>query len=252
MSCVPDANVRAEDIVLEFAYGSENEQWITDVTRAYNAAGHEVNGKRVRVNPSPMGSGEAIEEMISGTRKSHLVSPASGAFIELGNAESRAKTGGKDLVKETKNLVLSPVVIAMWKPMAQALGWPDKPIGWSDVLKLARAQGLGDSGPSRVGLVQVWAYPSGIQQQRPDQRAGRGLRRGWQDREPYRRGRQPARDSRVRPRHRAGGGPLRQLDGVLRQHNVRQRPASPQRGRALREPGHRVVRPRPAPRVGGV
>jgi Ca-activated chloride channel homolog len=108
------------------------------VTRAYNAAGHVVNGERVRVNPTPMGSGEAVEDVLAGTRKAHLLSPASGAFIELGNAESRAGAGGKDLVKETKNLVLSPVVIAIWKPMAEALGWPDKPIGWADVLKLAR------------------------------------------------------------------------------------------------------------------
>ncbi|MBV8315316.1 MAG: extracellular solute-binding protein [Planctomycetaceae bacterium] len=137
-SYAADAIVRADDIVLEFAYGSEKEQWITDVTRAYNAAGHVVNGRRVRVNPTPMGSGEAVEEVLAGTRKAHLLSPASGAFIELGNAESRAGAGGKDLVKETKNLVLSPVVIAIWKPMAEALGWSDKPIGWADVLRLAR------------------------------------------------------------------------------------------------------------------
>jgi Ca-activated chloride channel family protein len=36
--------------------------------------------------------------------------------------------------------VLSPVVIAMWKPMAEALGWGQKPVGWSDVLALARDQ----------------------------------------------------------------------------------------------------------------
>jgi Ca-activated chloride channel family protein len=33
--------------------------------------------------------------------------------------------------------VLSPVVIAMWKPMAEALGWPSQPVGWSDILALA-------------------------------------------------------------------------------------------------------------------
>jgi Ca-activated chloride channel family protein len=35
--------------------------------------------------------------------------------------------------------VRSPVVVAMWKPMAEALGWPDKPIGWDDLRKLAVA-----------------------------------------------------------------------------------------------------------------
>jgi len=31
-------------------------------------------------------------------------------------------------------------VIAMWKPMAEAIGWGKKPIGWSDILSLARNQ----------------------------------------------------------------------------------------------------------------
>src|SRR5271157_3724606 len=79
--CAPGDRVQAEDVMLEFTYGSEKQGWITLVTKEYNAAGHTVNGKRVQVNPVPMGSGEAIEELISGKRNAHLISPASGAFI---------------------------------------------------------------------------------------------------------------------------------------------------------------------------
>ncbi len=59
------------------------------------------------------------------------------AFIKLGNAQSRADSG-KELVDETRNLVLSPVVIAMWKPMAEALGWGPKSVGWAEILRLAQ------------------------------------------------------------------------------------------------------------------
>ena len=31
----------------------------------------------------------------------------------------------------------TPLVIAMWEPMARALGWPQKKLGFADVLKLA-------------------------------------------------------------------------------------------------------------------
>ena len=34
---------------------------------------------------------------------------------------------------------MSPVIIAMWKPMAQAMGWPDKAIGWGDILEIAQS-----------------------------------------------------------------------------------------------------------------
>jgi Ca-activated chloride channel family protein len=123
---------------LVFPYGSEKEKWIGDVTTAFNRGGAKTSqGKTVFVRALPMGSGETIDNILSGRLKAHLASPASAAFIKLGNAESRVKSG-KDLIASTDNLVLSPVVIAMWKPMAEAIGWGKKPLGWSDILSLAQ------------------------------------------------------------------------------------------------------------------
>jgi Ca-activated chloride channel family protein len=123
-----------------FTYGSEKEGWIRDVTEAFNGSGAKIgSGKKVVVKAVPTGSGECIDDLLSERVKAHLISPASGAFIAIGNAESKEKTG-KELVGKTKNLVLSPVVIAMWKPMAETLGWPNKPVGWSDLRELALAK----------------------------------------------------------------------------------------------------------------
>jgi Ca-activated chloride channel family protein len=124
------------DILL--TYGSEKQPWIEETTAAFNRQGRRTAaGRTIVVTALPMGSGEAIDEILSGTTKAHLVSPASAAFVALGNAQSRARTG-RDLVGTTESLVLSPVVIAMWRPMAEAIGWGRRPIGWSDVLALAR------------------------------------------------------------------------------------------------------------------
>lgn len=123
---------------LVFPYGSEKEKWIKDVTDAFNRSNTKTqSGKTIFVRPMPMGSGETIDNILSGRLQAHLASPASAAFIKLGNAESRSKSG-KDLIASTDNLVLSPVVIAMWKPMAEAMGWGKKPLGWADLLALAR------------------------------------------------------------------------------------------------------------------
>src|SRR5262249_40594777 len=106
--------------------------------RAFNDDGHKLdNGKSIYVKAVPLGSGEVMEGLLAGRRKAHLISPASAAFIKMANADSQARTG-KDLVGPTKNLVRSPVVIALWKPMAEALGWPKKPLGWSEILDLAK------------------------------------------------------------------------------------------------------------------
>src|SRR6516162_1369530 len=96
---------------LVFPYGSEKEKWIGDVTLDFNQ--HHIktqSGKTIFVRALPMGSGETIDNILSGRLQAHLASPASAAFIKLGNADSRAKTG-KDLIATTDNLVLSPVVI---------------------------------------------------------------------------------------------------------------------------------------------
>ena len=137
----------AGTIRLVFPYGSEKKAWLTAATEEFNRAGNAIaDGRTIVVDARPMGSGEQIAEILEGRLEAHLVSPASGLFVELGNAQSRAATGG-DLVGQTENLVLSPVVIAMWRPMAEALGWPDQPVGWQDVLDLVDV----DAGWASVG-----------------------------------------------------------------------------------------------------
>jgi Ca-activated chloride channel family protein len=158
----------AGKIDLVFTYGSEKESWLKEVTAAFNAQRQTTaSGKTIAVQAIPLGSGECIDELLSGTRQAHLTSPASSAFIKLGNAQSRAKTG-KDLVGSTESLVLSPVVIAMWKPMAEALGWGKKPIGWSDILAMARekrgwaARGFPQWGSFKFGHTHPEASNSGL------------------------------------------------------------------------------------------
>ena len=129
-----------DSIQLLFTYGSEKERWIKEVTDRFNREDHRASGgKRMFVRAVPMGSGELISEILDGARQPHIISPASSAYIKLGNAQSQTRTG-KELIGSTDNLVLSPVVIAMWKPMAEAIGWGKKPIGWSDILSLATNQ----------------------------------------------------------------------------------------------------------------
>ena len=127
-----------DEIRLLFSYGSEKQKWIEDVNAAFNQSGAKTSGgKRITVTAIPKGSGECIDDLISGREHDDLISPASNIFTKLGNAQSRVSTG-KDMIGGTQNLVLSPVVIAIWKPMAEAIGGGKKPVGWVDILALAR------------------------------------------------------------------------------------------------------------------
>ena len=141
------------DVQLLFSYGSEKQKWIEDVTAAFNQSGAKtVSGRHIRVKAVPKGSGECIDDILSGTEQDDLTSPASNVFIKLGNAKSRAASG-KDLIGSTQNLLLSPVVIAMWKPMAEAIGWGKRPLGWADILALSRnRKGWGTYGYPQWGM----------------------------------------------------------------------------------------------------
>src|SRR5262249_57374552 len=87
----------------------------------------------------PGGSGKCGTDVIDGKLQAHLISPASGYWIKVGNERCKSLKA-PDLVDDntTKSVVTSPVVIAIWEPMARALGWPRKEIGWREVLDLAK------------------------------------------------------------------------------------------------------------------
>ncbi len=182
-SCKPSSRTRAEEssadpsapepgaenaVNLIFTYGSEKQKWIESVTKDFHAAGLKTqDGRPIRVQALPMGSGDCVNEVLSGKRKAHIISPASAAFLKLGAAESQTKTG-KPLAGESVNLVLSPVVIAMWEPMAKALGWPDAPVGWKDIQQMAvnpqgwAAKGFPQWGAFRFGHTHPEYSNSGL------------------------------------------------------------------------------------------
>jgi len=87
-----------------------------------------------------MGSIESVNAILSGQLQPVVWSPASSIYIPVANAEWH-KNHSDDLVTGSpKDLVLSPVVVAMWRSMAEALGWPNKPLGWADIAGLATSK----------------------------------------------------------------------------------------------------------------
>jgi len=103
----------------------------------------------------------------------------------VANADWRAREHSEDLVVgEPPDLVISPVVIALWQPMAQALGWPDEPIGWADVATMAisdegwAAYGYPEWGSFKFGHTHPEYSNSGIVSVIAEAYAGAGKQRG--------------------------------------------------------------------------
>jgi Ca-activated chloride channel family protein len=133
--------IPGQQLTISIAYGSEKKEWIEPLIQQFNEARNKTSdGKIIVVEATAIGSIEAVRGIIDGTLQPTVWSPASSVYIPVANAEWK-NSHADDLVTGTPNdLVLSPVVIAMWRPMAQALGWPDKALGWEDVASLAASE----------------------------------------------------------------------------------------------------------------
>ena len=127
-------------VMLTMYYGSEKEAWINDVVADFNSRNITACDGRITVKATPIGSGQSMQEILNGTIQPDIWSPAGGVWLGRLNAQWEAKHGS-DLIDTgataSPSLVTSPVVIAMWKPEAEALGWPNKAIGWADIAALS-------------------------------------------------------------------------------------------------------------------
>jgi hypothetical protein len=149
----PSQPALAPPLTLLVEYGSEKKSWMEEMVKRFEAGNPTLStGEVVDVQTVAAGSGEAVLDILSGAQKPHVFSPASGAYIGLLNEQWQRQPGHTaPLCPPGEALVLSPVVIAMWKPMAEALGWPAKPIGWADLLKISADGGKFDGGRAQHG-----------------------------------------------------------------------------------------------------
>jgi Ca-activated chloride channel family protein len=123
-----------------FVSSSAKKSWVDAMVKRFNAAGHRVGRKAIVVKASHGNSGEQLDQLKAGTVKPDLWSPGDESWLELASAHWRA-VRQRELFDAAAPLVEIPLVIAMWEPMARALGYPDKPLGWLDIARLAATPG---------------------------------------------------------------------------------------------------------------
>jgi Ca-activated chloride channel family protein len=168
------------------AYGSEKKAWLEEQLAAFNASGARVaSGAPVVAEGKAMGSGEAMQDVLDGRLKPAVFSPASGAYVTLLNDAWQSRDGHTaPLAPAGDSIVLSPIVIAMWRPMAEALGWPRRHLGWSDIIAIGRERagwakyGRPEWGEFKLGHTHPEFSNSGLLAVLAEAYAGAGKTRG--------------------------------------------------------------------------
>ena len=149
-----------------FVASPEKAALLQQVAGDYAAANHQVNGKCVAANVVSKSSGGGMDALARGWDEPRdgprpdVWSPASSSWAVL-LRQRLAAQDKPDLVPgeraaDLPKVALTPLVFAMPKPMAEALGWPAKAIGFGDLRTLTRdAQGWGRYGHPEWGRFRL-------------------------------------------------------------------------------------------------
>lgn len=149
-------------VTVDMAVSSEKIALLTELARDFNdSEAADVNGRCTFVRPHRKASGAAMSALAEGWDPAVdgplpvVWSPAASTWGPVLN-QRLAEQGEPEMVGDGQPFMVTPLVIAMPQPMAEALGWPDAEIGWSTILDLANgSQDWSDFGRPEWGAFRL-------------------------------------------------------------------------------------------------
>lgn len=138
ISCRPEHPPPGDPVAIQVYSSSTKEDWLNSVAEAFNLElVQTVSGKPIAVEVFHVNSGGSQRDIMNGEIHPTVWSPGDLSWVNSANIEWQSRTG-KPLVRDScPPMVLEPTGFAMWRPMAEAMGWPSKLIHWSDIFDLA-------------------------------------------------------------------------------------------------------------------
>ena len=126
-------------VTVDMAVSPEKVTLLTDLAETFNDSDAKVDGQCVSVRITRKSSGAAATLLTKGWPDPEangpqpvIWSPAASGWAAIVNEEV-----GRTLAPAGRPFMQTPLVIAMPQPMAEALGYPETPIGFTDIVALA-------------------------------------------------------------------------------------------------------------------
>lgn len=156
---------------VDMAVSSEKITLLTELADDFNESDDaQTDDGCIFVRPARKASGTAADLIVAGWPEPELNgeppviwSPAASGWAGVVNERA-----GRELAPAGTPFMLTPLVLAMPQPMAEALGYPDEPIGFADILELANdpegwaSVGHPEWGPFRLGKTNPNYSTSGL------------------------------------------------------------------------------------------
>ncbi len=130
--------VPADGVLVTVASSNTKENWMNQIVEVFNNAGMETsNGRPIVVEVSHVTSGGSMNAILDGTAQPVAWSPGDQSWVDQANEAWRQRFNKPIASADCTATVYAPLGFAMWRPMAETLGWPDTPIGWDTIVDLA-------------------------------------------------------------------------------------------------------------------
>src|SRR4051794_16936257 len=120
-------------VTLTMVVSPEKETLLKPLVKEFNAA--QTDAKPVFVRLRAENSGDTEAAIARGRERPDVWSPASAFWGRLLNLQADKPY----VADENPSIVRTPLVIAVWEPMAKVLGWPKKQVSFDQIVKLATA-----------------------------------------------------------------------------------------------------------------
>ncbi|MCP4168692.1 MAG: VWA domain-containing protein [Chloroflexi bacterium] len=132
-----EVRVPKDAILVDIQSSNTKQDWMDQVAANFNEGNVEVNGKPIVVTVSHVGSGSSMDRILDGESQPVVWSPGSDLWVTRMNQLWQDRNGRHLISQACPATLRLPLIIAMWQPMAEALGWPNNTIGWDDIARLA-------------------------------------------------------------------------------------------------------------------
>ncbi len=145
--------MNGQHVALTIASSSTKQAWMEQVVANFEAEGKTTaQGHHIAVEVEPVLSGGSMNAILADKLHPVVWSPGAESWVTQFREQWRQTHGGSLISQPCRPTVYTPLGIAMWRPMAEALGWPESPIGWQTIVDLAAApEGWGRYGHPEWG-----------------------------------------------------------------------------------------------------
>ncbi len=132
LACGGNEGPPSNAAVVEVVANSSLSPWLEEAVTNFNESDTETsNGRQAYVQLATADAGQAVVNITNGAQPTLWI-PDNEVWASV-----LTDQGNGDYGDDCVSVAESPLVIAMWRPVAEALGWPGRQLGWLDIGSLA-------------------------------------------------------------------------------------------------------------------